>query len=540
MIIHANGLQYEEVREEWVPVRLLDSHQVVRVEELLNPKAASVSFANAEADHCAIFQGGGSWVLLDFGKEICGGVRLVIRSSPGTVNWRLTFGESVAEACSTIGVKNATNDHSPRDFEIVTSNMSDLTFGQTGFRFVRLELLADAEVRVQNIFASSVLPYFEREASFETNDTLLNDILHTAAYTLKLCMQNGYVWDGIKRDRLVWCGDLHPEMLTALYQFGPIQNIPNALTFLKEQTPIDRWVNDIPPYSVWWVVNLCDYFAITGDKPYYEQNRDYALAVMARLNSCIAEDGTMNFPGGYGMEYFLDWSTHQTPDAPSGTSSLFRYAAEKFLAVEENADCREILRKLVRYIDTPTTRKPVRAFQVLAGRRQADDAAMLQEGGAADLSTFMSYYILTATAQAGGTAMLQMLKDYYGGMLSRGATSFWEDFDIRWLEGSSRIDELPKEGELDLHGDFGKYCYEQFRHSLCHGWSSGVLAFFVEYILGVHIQNGGERVTVEPHLLGLTDIEATIPLRDGDLTVSIHNGEMNIVSPVTTTVIEKF
>ena len=55
------------------------------------------------------------------------------------------MGESVTEACSSIGVKNATNDHSPRDLEIVTCSMSDLTFGQTGFRFARLELLSEAE-----------------------------------------------------------------------------------------------------------------------------------------------------------------------------------------------------------------------------------------------------------------------------------------------------------------------------------------------------------------------------------------------------------
>ena len=75
---------------------------------------------------------------------------------------------------------------------------------------------------------------------------------------------------------------------------------------------------------------------------------------------------------------------------------------------------------------------------------------------------------------------LAMMKEYYGGMLSVGATTFWEDFDLEWLEGSGRLDEMPKEGVKDIHGDFGKFCYGSFRHSFCHGWSAGVVTFIEE------------------------------------------------------------
>ena len=103
--------------------------------------------------------------------------------------------------------------------------MSDLQYGQTGFRFVRIELLEGAPATVQNVFAVSTLPEFDTEASIRTDDEELNEILRTAAYTLKLNFQKGYIWDGIKRDRLVWCGDLNPEILTSLYLFGDTENI---------------------------------------------------------------------------------------------------------------------------------------------------------------------------------------------------------------------------------------------------------------------------------------------------------------------------
>ena len=73
-----------------------------------------------------------------------------------------------------------------------------------------------------------------------------------------------------------------------------------------------------------------------------------------------------------------------------------------------------------------------------------------------------------------------MLKEYYGGMLSVGATTFWEDFDIDWLKNSGRIDKITPCDKKDIHGDFGAFCYKGFRHSLCHAWSCGVNAFIKE------------------------------------------------------------
>ena len=207
MIISANGKIRRDLREDFAPVRIVESKGVENADNLFQIRDASVTF---QTEGWTIFKEKGSYVVLDFGKEMCGGIRIVTRGCEGMGKWRLTFGESLSEAYSSIGEKNATNDHSQRDFEVTTSSMSDLQFGQTGFRFVRLEVLEGAPMMIQNIFAVSYLPYMEREAEIVTNDELLNDIIKTATYTLKLNFQNGFIWDGIKRDRLVWCGDLNP------------------------------------------------------------------------------------------------------------------------------------------------------------------------------------------------------------------------------------------------------------------------------------------------------------------------------------------
>lgn len=522
MIITAEGKKQDELKELFVATRIVASCGVDNVEALLVPKPATVSFKTKDM---TCFHAGG-YVVLDFGKELCGGIRMITRGSDGMAKWRLTFGESLTEAYSTIGEKNAMNYHSPRDFEVTVPMMSDLQYGQTGFRFVRMELLEGAPATIQSVFAVSHLPSLEKEAEIVTDDELLNDIIRTATYTLKLNLQNGFMWDGIKRDRLIWCGDLHPEIMASLYMFGDIEHITNSLAFLRDSREPEQWVNTIPSYSAWWVINMCDYCTTSGNWEFFKESRSFALEVIDRFDRCIQDDGQVIINDGHGMEYFLDWSTYETTDAVVGVAALIRWMAQKYIAIEENETCRRIIDKLSNCVTVETLTKPARAFQVLAGRECQGDMDMLQEKGAKGFSTFMTYYILTAIAKTGGNDTLEILKNYYGGMLARGATTFWEDFDIEWLENSCRIDELPKEGQKDVHGDFGKHCYTQFRHSLCHGWSAGVLAFVVEYILGVRMANGGEKVSVNPNIMGLKEIQAKLPLKEGWLLIKIQDGNV--------------
>ena len=129
-----------------------------------------------------------------------------------------------------------------------------------------------------------------------------------------------------------------------------------------------------------------------------------------------------------------------------GTATLLVYAAKLYLDMEENEDCRAIVGKLSSYLNVSCEFKQTRAFQILAGRMKENDVCFLEQGGAAGYSTFMAYYILKASGIVGGTEMLSIIKEYFGAMLSRGATTFWEDFHMDWLEGSGRIDEFPQKG----------------------------------------------------------------------------------------------
>ncbi|MBQ9761312.1 MAG: hypothetical protein IJW16_08195 [Clostridia bacterium] len=480
-------------------------------------------------------------ILLDFGKEIHGSLRIVVAKlcrGKSNLKMHLTFGESVSEALSRVGEKGATNDHSPRDFDILISNLSNVEYGSTGFRFVRVELIEEGSVELRSLVAVSKTANIEKRGYFRTNDELFNRIIDTAAYTCYLNLQDGVIWDGIKRDRLVWAGDLNSEILTLLYLYGPVEHIGNSLEHLRLATAEHRWMNTIPSYSAWWAINVILYYRMSGDREFLNENIDRINSILSDYALCISEDGTVDFdrlgdPAAH-MYYYFDWPTRDTDDAEVGTMLLIYYFAQRVIEAEvdgiDSKVAEQLAERVSRYLDAPTLMKQTLAFQSICGGMRGDTLARLEEGGARGFSTFMSYFLLKGLTAAGSTRALELAKDYYGGMLSRGATTFWEDFDMDWLEGSGRIDEIPKEGEKDLHADYGKYCYKNLRHSFCHGWSSGVVGWAFEDVLGLRLlDNAFKRISVKPNLMGLEWIEAKIPAPQGDILIRAEAGKAPIV-----------
>lgn len=93
-------------------------------------------------------------------------------------------------------------------------------------------------------------------------------------------------------------------------------------------------------------------------------------------------------------------------------------------------------------------------------------------------------------------------------------------FDLDWTKNAGRIDEPVPAGKTDLHGDFGAYCYEGFRHSFCHGWASGPTAFLSQNVLGISVvEPGCAAVRITPNLGSLKWAEGTYPTPRGVIKV---------------------
>ena len=505
---------------------LLSSDNVSGAENLLKEKTLQIALV--EHDKCVM--PAGSYVILDFGKELSGGARILTSLADEGKRVRLRFGESVAETCAELKERGASNDHSNRDMEVVLQNYSDMQFGQTGFRFLRIDTLFDeGEIQLKTIVANVNTDTREEVGSFTCDDPLVNEIWNTAAYTIRLCLQNGYFWDGIKRDRLVWIGDLYPEMRAAQCLFESVPETLNSLVFAKEEATLPLWMDGMPAYSLWWLIILHGEYENSGNLETVKNFMPYIKPLLEQISAHVNADGTTSYPSN-----FIDWPTYEPNsqtsvkglDSAVGIAYLTEIAIARTIELlkacgEDVSLCEDILARLSKWDKRVTQYKQVAAIGVLAGDNSDNNKNLLLAGGARGMSTFMSYPILTGVATYGEyETALSMMKEYYGGMLSVGATSFWEDFDLDWLENASRIDELPKAGQVDIHGDKGAFCYKGFRHSFCHGWSAGVIPYLMETVAGVKIVEAGmKKIAIKPQLSGLKEVKASCPTPYGVLRV---------------------
>lgn len=532
------------------PVRVMwtsdDTGERIKNSEVLLKPGNSQSDMSPITEFCSMKTTASdtSSILLDYGKELHGGLQLVMggssRREPSLV--RIRFGESVGEASSDTWNSDwlmgfSTDDHAKRDIVMEIPRSGLIEIGNTGFRFVRIDLL-QSNTTINLKEARAILRYRDIPylGSFKSSNPRLDSIWLTGAYTTHLNMQE-FLWDGIKRDRLVWLGDFHPELKTINTVFGYNEVVPNSLDLACEQYPLPQWMNGMSSYSMWYLIIHYDWYMQNGNLDYLKKHRDYIVGLIDLIDSKIADDGTETLS----PFRFLDWpSTPNTEGVEAGYRALLAWAlndARKLCEIldepESAATCVSAIEKLNRKIKGHNELKQAAALMARAGIMQPKQASneVIAVDGAKRFSTFYGLYMLDALAMAGmHDQALQIISDYWGGMLDMGATTFWEDFNIEWMENSARLDEFTPEGMNDIHGDFGDYCYPSYRHSFCHGWASGPTSWLTENVLGITIADPGcKTLKIEPHLGNLQWAEGTFPTPFGMVKVKhtkLDNGEI--------------
>ncbi len=480
-------------------------------------------------DGACVVEGKGTLVF-DFEKEYYGGVRIVLgccETDSAAPNIRIRFGESLSECCAELGEKNASNDHSTRDMTVYMSSKSDMEWGNTGYRYIRIDFLEKGIYRINNIFGTFIHGKYP-DALFETDNETVNKILNMSERTLFLNIQN-YLWDGIKRDQHVWVGDLYPEVLGFCYLYRDKSVIYDTLDLILDSYPLPCWFNGIPSYNLWFILIVGICYRLTGRK-----NERYSAAVRKivwMFDKCTDEHGIFDFDKAglaYWKDNFFDWPTYNyEQESEQGVYYLLLYAladvtGKEFYGEETRAEAQRLTAKLRRRKYAESKFKSVSALKVLCGEANGQRETMfIKEGGAKGYSSFLSYLISLALSKTGDTrTAFDNLVEYYGGMLQMGATTCWENFDVTWMENACKITEFPSKGKEDIHGDRGEFCYRGFRNSLCHGWSCGFLPFFVEKVVGFQFTNAEcTKIAFTPEMCGLSYIKARIPTEKGIVQV---------------------
>jgi hypothetical protein len=126
------------------------------------------------------------------------------------------------------------------------------------------------------------------------------------------------------------------------------------------------------------------------------------------------------------------------------------------------------------------------------------------------ITPYYNYYVISAMAKMGHRAeALDWIRQFWGGMIDEGATSFWEGYDPSWYK-------------QDFHASLQADDTTGYQASLAHGWSTGVTPWIMEQILGIQPRGAGfSEVDIRPDLIGLEWAQGGEPTPRGMLKVDI-------------------
>ncbi|MGC2252178.1 MAG: alpha-L-rhamnosidase C-terminal domain-containing protein [Acidobacteriaceae bacterium] len=467
-------------------------------------------------------------LLLDFGKEVSGRV-MFVSDSDHPMHITLQYGESREEALNEpyLGV------------DPLTILPHATAYGpKSAFRFAKVRFVGGGPtMRFRAIVLDDIYYPVKYQGSFESSDPLLNQIWEVGAYTDHLCMQED-IWDATKRDRARWAGDLDVSGRGIEDVFDDHFLMQDTMTNLLPGAPVKEHVNDISGYSAWWINVLMQYYLHTGSKEYLQSVHERLVQLLNYMDTDV--DARNLFADSTKTWDFVDWSPEldgNTAEAKRATQFEFylAYRDATFLLRQlgdtANADHFEQRAALLKeasqkYLldssdNTFGPRWQTNAAAVFTGVADPSQYAPIWDHVLASVANtkytalvmtpYYNYYIISAMAQTGHRPeALAWIRQYWGGMIAEGATSFWEAYYPSWPQDNFHA---------SLQADDGTGYFV----SLAHGWSTGPTPWLMEQILGIQPTAGGfSQVTIRPDLAGLAWAKGAEPTPHGLLKVSLE------------------
>ena len=470
--------------------------------------------------------------LYDFGRETFG--YLKIKGLQGSA--RIYYGESREEALD--------KEHC-ETLDVLTSDLSHQTsaLASKAFRFVYIE--KDAGASYDDVLMDYEYAPYDRQhtGSFRCSDDGINRIWDVAAYTMDLTTREFFM-DGIKRDRWTWSGDAIQSYLMNYYLRFDTECVKRTIRQLRGKDPVTAHVNTIMDYTFYWFKSVLDYYEYTGDTDFVREMWPRMVTLMDYVESRLNADGMAE--GQPDDWIFVDWVDF--PMHKRGTLCFEQILLCK--ALETMALCAKLLginksdyrvkaeqlRNKVRQtfwsyeqkayyhaiedgqLNKQITKFP-NMFAILYGyayeeqRREIMQSVMLNPDIPAITTPYMRFYELETLCMDGlHTQVLQEMRDYWGGMLREGATSFWEKY-------------VPTESGTQHLAMYGR----PYGKSLCHAWGASPVYLLGKYYLGVRpTKPGYAEFEIRPALGDLDWLQGDVPTPHGMIHIEMNRHEVKV------------
>ena len=482
----------------------------------------------------------GDGKLYDFGRETFG--YLVLEGVEGDGEVAVYYGESPEEAqdkdfCETLDrirfeattiTDLATGKRVERTARYVFDNSKAL-------RYVYVECAGATPAGVSLEYEYAPVSY---RGSFKSSDEELNRIWEIGAYTMHLTTREFFI-DGIKRDRWVWSGDAVQSYLMNYYLFFDSECVKRTTWLLRGKDPVTAHTNTIMDYTFYWFIGIYDYYMYTGDRAFvkqiYPRMQTMMEYVLGRTNSRgMVEgmtgdwvfvdwaDGYLDKKGELAIEQVLLCKSLETmalcaalAEVEEDIPTYEKLAADlraKLLPTFWNEAKQAMVHNCVEGERSEAVTRYAKMFATFFGylsqeqQQQIKHSVLLNDEILKITTPYMRFYELEALCVLGEQeAVMGEMKDYWGGMLREGATSFWEKYN-------------PTESGVQHLAMYGR----PYGKSLCHAWGASPIYLLGRYYLGVKPTEAGYAAyEVRPTLGGLAWMEGTIPTPQGEIRVKM-------------------
>ena len=465
-------------------------------------------------------------ITLDFGREVTGRVQLVSDAdAPATVS--IAYGESLGEA----------HDEPYLGIDILHLAPHGSGVGpKSAFRYVQIRFLAGPpELRFKAIHLEDVYYPVRYQGSFESSDPLLNRIWETGAYTSHLCMQDD-IWDAPKRDRGRWMGDTDVSGRIIDDIFADHFLIEDTLSRLIGPLPIEQHVNGIPGYSSYWFTELEHYYLHTGRKEYLASMHDQIVQLLQFMDKDF--DHENHFINHTKEWLYVDWALDlngATAETQAATTleyvRAYRSGVRLLQELGDEGNAAHFSQRADEIAKSSQAaqfangsfgpRWQTNAMAIISGVATTDQYSSIWQNVLSNvgkptwrpdvITPYYGSYVLDAMARTGHReAALAWIREYWGGMINEGATSFWEAYDPAWPKDNPHVD-------LQADDTAG------YRISLAHGWSSAPAWWLMEQVLGiVPTAAGFKETTIRPDLADLEWARGVEPTPQGPIKVDLH------------------
>ncbi|MCS2406146.1 Bacterial alpha-L-rhamnosidase 6 hairpin glycosidase domain protein [Bacteroides salyersiae] len=485
--------------------------------------------------------------LLDFGKETFGYITFKNLSGKGSLS--LYYGESKEEALDTAYCETLDRIQlrAGKVIDLATNEISaagDFCLGNSkAFRYVYIE--KEPDVQFDNVGMEYEYLPVEYRGAFRCNDEEVNRIWEVGAYTMHLTTREFFI-DGIKRDRWVWSGDAIQSYLMNYYLFFDSDAVKRTIWLLRGKDPVTSHSNTIMDYTFYWFLSIYHYYMYTGDKAFVAQIYPRMQTMMEYVLGRTNENGMVE--GLAGDWVFVDWADgyldkkgelsfeqillcksletmalcarlldqQDDRDRYSGMATSLRAKLEPFFWDDTR---KAMVHNRIDGIQSKSVTRYSNMFSVIfgysdAGKQEDIKQNVLLNDSILKITTpYMRFYELEALCALGEQELvMQEIKDYWGGMLREGATSFWEKYN-------------PEETGTQHLAMYGR----PYGKSLCHAWGASPIYLLGKYYLGVTPEEAGYReFRIAPNLGGLKWMEGSVPTPNGDISVYMDTSHIKV------------